>query len=113
MKNLKNLQIFAISVLCLPHSNATCERIFSKINSVETKTRNKLITSTVSATVITSECIKRGIENCVNFQPTKEMFDRKTSFNLYPTSQSKTDDTEYQEFLIEDRSINLHNIYFS
>jgi hypothetical protein len=38
----KNLCIFALGVLSLPHSNEECERTFSKINLIKTKLRNRL-----------------------------------------------------------------------
>ncbi|CAI6370300.1 unnamed protein product [Macrosiphum euphorbiae] len=88
IKNLESQQFqelatFALSVMSLPHSNACCERIFSKVNRIKTKSRNKLITKTVSATIMTSEAIKNG--SCYNFQPCKKMVDSMTSINLYPT----------------------------
>lgn len=101
-EQFKELAIFALSVLCLPHSNATCERIFSKINSVKTKSRNKLITSTVSATVMTSECVKTN-RNCISFQPSNEMYKRMTSSNLYPENNKPENIiSDHQEFVIED-----------
>ncbi|CAI6372540.1 unnamed protein product [Macrosiphum euphorbiae] len=93
------LASFCLSVMSLPHSNAQCERIFSKMNRIKTKSRNRLITSTVSATLMTSECIKehgRGI--CVDFVPSKEMFDRMCSNNLYP----KTDLIDTYDFILKD-----------
>lgn len=102
-EQFKELAEFSISVLCLPHSNASCERIFSKINSVKTKSRNKLITSTVSATVISSECVKKGDGNCISFKPIKDMLDRMTSSNLYPIAEEDmTQNTSCQDFVIED-----------
>ncbi|CAI6358465.1 unnamed protein product [Macrosiphum euphorbiae] len=78
------LAIFALSAMSLPHSNACCERIFSKVNRIKTKSRNKLITDTVAATIMTSECIKIKEGCCYNFVLRKEMFDMMTSKNLYP-----------------------------
>lgn len=40
-----DLAEFALAVLSLPHSNASCERVFSKINCIKTKSRNRLITA--------------------------------------------------------------------
>ncbi|KAK3929597.1 SCAN domain-containing protein 3, partial [Frankliniella fusca] len=42
---LAHLPSFALSALSLPHSNAGCERDFSKINNGKTKLRNRLVTS--------------------------------------------------------------------
>jgi len=104
-----DLATFALSVLSLPHSNASCERIFSKINCIKTKSRNRLITSTVSATVIVSECLKKKNGNCINFQPTKLMFDNMTYTSLYPTSKNEDKtvpvlnvNEEEEIFLLED-----------
>lgn len=40
-----NVSEFVQSVLCLPHSSAEVERIFSKLNNIKTKLRNRLNTS--------------------------------------------------------------------
>lgn len=45
----KELADFALEVLSLPWSNADVERVFSQLNLVKTKLRNRLITSTVNA----------------------------------------------------------------
>jgi len=74
--------------MSLPHSNAQCERIFRKINRMKTNVRNKLITPIVSATLMTSECIKQQ-GTCINFIPSKKMLSRMCSRNLY--SFEKTD----------------------
>lgn len=55
-----SLAHFALNVMAFPHSNAQCERIFSKINCTKTKSRNRMICKTVSATLTTSECIKNN-----------------------------------------------------
>jgi len=100
-EQFKELATFALSVMSLPHSNACCERIFSKVNRIKTKSRNKLITETISATIMTSESIKKN-GYCYNFQPPKEMFSYMTSANLYPT-KTITDETEKSEdFILED-----------
>lgn len=107
LKNLESgqfyeLAMFALSVMSLPHSNASCERIFSKINRVKTKSRNKLITNTVSSTIMASECIKKNENCCYNFQPWKEMFDSMTSSNLYPKKTEAVDE-------IDDFDLDLEN----
>lgn len=89
------LALFALSTMSLPHSNSCCERIFSKTNRIKTKSRNKLITKTVSSTIMASECIKKKEGCCYNFQPWKEMFDSMTSTNLYPEKTEEIEDFNF------------------
>ena len=42
------LSSFMLSLLCLPHSSATVERVFSTVNRMKTKLRNRLSTATLS-----------------------------------------------------------------
>lgn len=82
---------FALSVLSLPHANADCERVFSTVNCMKTKLRNRLNTDTINGALHTKQHIKGGRESgktCVNFQPNEEMLSRMTKNILYP----KTDD---------------------
>lgn len=62
------LPLFALTILSLPTSNADVERIFSKVNLIKTKQRNKISTSTLTSLIIASEMVKsKG--GCVNFEP--------------------------------------------
>ncbi|KAF0712323.1 Uncharacterized protein FWK35_00031879 [Aphis craccivora] len=68
---------FALSVLSLPHANADCERVFSTVNCMKTKLRNRLNTDTINGALHTKQHIKGGRESgktCVHFQPNDEMF---------------------------------------
>lgn len=57
----KELGKFALDVLALPFSNASCERIFSKVNLIKTKLRNKLQTDTINGLILTSQHVKAGM----------------------------------------------------
>lgn len=74
----KNIAKFALSVLSLPHSNSDCERIFSHVNNIKTKKRNKLFTSTISGLLLTKECIKsnNSKNDCRTFEPTTSMYQK-------------------------------------
>ncbi|KAJ0172078.1 hypothetical protein K1T71_012051 [Dendrolimus kikuchii] len=67
---------FALSTLSLPHANADCERVFSKVNLIKTDIRNRLTVETVNGTLLAAEGIKGPTRNgnCVNFEPSKEMY---------------------------------------
>ncbi|KAK3932769.1 Adenine phosphoribosyltransferase [Frankliniella fusca] len=84
------LPSFALAALALPHSNASCERDFSKINNIKTKTRNCLITPTVRATVLASQAVKRGPEEtcCHSWAPSTEHRQRMTSAVIYKSTSS-------------------------
>jgi hypothetical protein len=79
---------FAFEALSLPHSNADCERIFSKINLIKVKTRNRLNSDTIQACLFASWEIKINNTTCVDFKPSKKMIDSMTTSNLYDTSRN-------------------------
>jgi len=84
---------FALSVLSLPHANADCERVFSTVNCMKTKLRNRLNTDTINGALHAKHHLKGGREsgkNCVSFQPNDEMFRRMTKNILFP----KTDENK-------------------
>lgn len=75
---------FALSALLIPHSNADCERIFSKINNIKTKYRNRLITSTVNGVLLADQAVKKsGSTCCNNFKPSSNMYDLMNSSQIY------------------------------
>lgn len=80
-----SLSKFVLNILSLPHSNAQCERIFSKVNLIKTKTRNRLNISTINGTLLASQNVKGntlGSCSCMNFTPPKNMLS-KFSKSMY------------------------------
>lgn len=75
----KNLAAFVLKVLSIPHANADCERVFSKINLVKTKTRNRLILPTVTGILFSSQRVQKDY---VKYNPTVE-YNRMTKAVLY------------------------------
>ncbi|CAG4952589.1 unnamed protein product [Parnassius apollo] len=92
-EDFSELAHFALSTLSLPHANADCERVFSKINLIKTEIRNRLTVETVNGTLLAAESAKGSTRtgNCVNFEPTKEMYSRMTKDKIYGR---KNDDSE-------------------
>lgn len=111
----KELAKFSLTVLSLPHSNAECERLFSKINRTKTKSRNRMICETVSATSMACECVKnskfssnrhKNEYNCITFTPPKERINLMTTSNLYPVKKENQSDED------NDNQYD-HNLFYS
>lgn len=86
---------FALATLSLPHSNADCERIFSNVNAIKTKYRNKLVTETINGTLLAKQCVRGGrnqLQNCTNFTPSKAMLNRVNSATLYPIKEKPSEE---------------------
>lgn len=79
--DFKELAQFALNTLCIPHSNAQCERTFSKVNLIKTKTRNKLKVETVNGTLLAAQNVS-STGGCVKFKPTRDMLSRHNK-NMY------------------------------
>jgi len=86
-----NLSEFILTILSLPQSNCACERLFSKVNLIKTKLRNKLMTDTLNGLINSSECIKPY--SCYKFKPSKEMLNSMTS-NMYDFINNTIDDDD-------------------
>lgn len=85
----KELANFSLTVLCLPWSNAAVERIFSQMNIVKSKSRNKMGTTLLTSLLQIRFGLKLSDKCCKNFSlpdstvkqiGTKEIY--KTQGNL-------------------------------
>lgn len=61
---------FVKGILCLPHSSANVERVFSTINIIKTKQRNRCSTETLDKLLHAKNYMKNS--TCVDFQVEKE-----------------------------------------
>lgn len=69
-----HLSKFMKTLLCLPHSSANVERMFSAINRMKTKTRNRLSIETLVGLLQTNQSL-RGSSSC-DFKVTKALLSR-------------------------------------
>ncbi|KAJ8912516.1 hypothetical protein NQ315_015600 [Exocentrus adspersus] len=83
----KNLSTYVLRLLVLPHSNAACERVFSKVNLVKTDIRNKLKTNTISNILLASQKVK-DMGGCHRFKP-DDLISYMTKDNLYNNNNSE------------------------
>ena len=65
---LKDIADFALSVLVLPHSNAEVERVFSQMNIVKTKLRNRMETKMANAILGIRAGLRRSGKCCYNYE---------------------------------------------
>lgn len=63
----EELAMFALSLLKLPHSNAEVERLFSKMNVIKTKLRNRMNLETLNAILTIRAGLKRHGKCCADF----------------------------------------------
>lgn len=63
----EDLSSLAISLLSLPHSNADIERVFSQMNIVKTKLRNRLSVKTLNAILYIRFGLKRVGKCCFSY----------------------------------------------
>ncbi|KAF9820226.1 hypothetical protein SFRURICE_010218 [Spodoptera frugiperda] len=93
-KLLKTEDFSELTHFSLPHANADCERVFSKVNLIKTDIRNRLTVETVNGTLLAAESAKGPTRagNCINFEPTREMYSRMTKKKIYGTK--KNEDSE-------------------
>lgn len=78
----KNIAKIALIVLTLPHSNAAAERIFSMMNDIKTKKRNKLSASSLNAVCVIRSSFSLQNINCFNFEPNDCYYNYFTT-NMY------------------------------
>ncbi|XP_050678462.1 uncharacterized protein LOC126974837 [Leptidea sinapis] len=79
----KNLSKFVLETISLPHSNADSERIFSKINLIKTKVRNKMTNSTVNGVLLAKQRVRGKENDCTTYDPSQSEYSRMNKALLY------------------------------
>lgn len=80
----RELTEFVLKLLSLPTSNAMVERVFSILNAIKTRARNK-INYPMLENVLRLRCYFSSLKKCcVNFVPTKPMYTKFNSYLMYP-----------------------------
>lgn len=79
----KEIAEFAISLLILPNSNAEVERLFSSMNIVKNKLRNKMQLPMLSAILTIKYGLKRHNKCCKNFELPKDVINKIGTMKSY------------------------------
>lgn len=80
----------ALSVLSLPHSNAEVERLFSQINIVKNKLRNRLTSKTVSAVLAVRSGLRRVEQSCYSYEMPEDIVKKIGTMEAYTTPGTST-----------------------
>lgn len=83
------LSMFIKKLLCLPHSSAAVERVFSAVNIIKRKDRNKLKSETVEGIFHTKRSLKDT--TCYNFEIKNEHF-KKFNAAMYVLKKKNVSD---------------------
>jgi hypothetical protein len=67
--------------MCLPHSFAAAERVFSHLNLINTKIRNRLLTETCHSLLHAKELLDDSF--CFNFKPTLSLLQNNNTDLTY------------------------------
>ncbi|KAJ8708725.1 hypothetical protein PYW08_010107 [Mythimna loreyi] len=79
----ENICSFVFKMLCLPHSSANVERIFSSINLMKAKQRNKLSTESIIGLLHTKRVITENNQSCYNFNIENKIFEKISTKKWY------------------------------
>ena len=77
----------AISILSLPHSNAEVERLFSQLNLVKSKLRNRINIASVNAVLAIRCGMKRVGKSCDTFELPKEVVSQIGTMQVYRSEE--------------------------
>lgn len=91
------LSSFVMKFLVLPFSNAEVERVFSGMNLIKTKIRNRLVLNTMNSLLYIRCGLKRINKCCKDFQITKDLI-RNCDKNIYNNDDHFADSSDVEEY---------------
>lgn len=79
----KELSTFVISLLCLPYSNAEVERLFSQMNLIKSKIRNKMNLDLLNAILSIRTGLQRESKCCFDFDISEDLYNKVKTNSTY------------------------------
>lgn len=73
-----NLNKLIKGLMCLPHSSAAVERIFSQLNLIKSKSRNRLEVQTCNSIILSKQLMED--ENCYTWEPSNTLMQKKPKY---------------------------------
>lgn len=98
----KELSLFVMKFLVLPFSNAEVERVFSGMNLLKTKIRNRLSLNTINSLLYIRCGLKRLNKCCQNFELTKDLINNYKKSIYRNDNDTSSDSSEVEEYSYDD-----------
>lgn len=89
----EELSKFAISTLILPHSNADVERVFSAMNNIKSKLRNRMEYKMLTSLLTIKFGLIRGDKCCSTYQLPKSVLQKIGTLESYNRHTGTTDES--------------------
>lgn len=111
----KELSEFVLKILSFPSSNAVVERVFSIMNTIKTKSRNRIDPKMLDA-LLRIKCTLISTKNCCKtFTPSETMYSKFNSEIMYkykndePTVPTNDKSLENNDSIIDDELLDIVN----
>uniref|UniRef100_A0A1Y1MMI1 HAT C-terminal dimerisation domain-containing protein n=2 Tax=Photinus pyralis TaxID=7054 RepID=A0A1Y1MMI1_PHOPY len=95
----KELAKFALTILTLPHSNAEVERLFSAMNIIKSKLRNRMQLPMLNALLSVRAGLKRHGKCCDTYEMPKDVINKIKTMEVYKSDD--LDDSVLDLFITE------------
>lgn len=90
----KELANLALTALCIPWSNAACERVFSQMNLIKNKLRNKMKSPMLISLLYIRSGLKRNKKCCYNFVLPDSVIKKIGTNDVYNTIETELNETD-------------------
>lgn len=90
----REVGFFCLTLLSLPSSNAVVERVFSVMNSIKTKTRNRMLVKLLDSILRNKMHFYAHNVCCKHFKATDAMLKDFTTKIIYPDNNNQTKDSD-------------------
>lgn len=91
------LSQFMCSLLALPHSSASVERIFSQLNLIKTNKTNRLHVATAANRILAKQAISRQDVPCYNWEPSRSLIDDLKNGKCHQRYENRLKETRKME----------------
>lgn len=111
MNRYDELSSLVIMILSLPHSNGEIERVFSQMNIIKSKLRNRMKTESANALLHIRYGLRRTGNTCVTYELPNTILDLVGSNEKYKSAKDNAGDYSAGSHIEEEYYELLHLIF--